>query len=236
MNWRLAKTLVSMRAELDTINPARDRSSDGSIGDAAHASRSSDHNPWVKDRTGQPIVTAIDVDRDIAPGFTSRDLAEWLRLRRDPRVKYVISRGQMFSSYANNSRKAWEWGPYTGSNSHTEHMHISVLDKETLFDSQKPWGLVGAVANPNPPPAPPHVALPLPIPTPGVRQTLRLGSAGPDVAYLQRMLGAPAGYVGKWDDGDFGPKTRDAVKAFQQRAGIDQSGVVDQPTWAALEE
>lgn len=228
MNWRLAKSLVQMRAELDTKYPARDRSSDGSIGDASHASRSSDHNPWVKDHNGQPIVTAIDVDRDISKSFTSNDLAEWLRVRREPRIKYVISKGRMFSSYPTNSRRAWDWGKYTGANSHTEHMHVSVSEKETLFDSQTPWGVISATV-PNPVRASDHKPAPLQIATPGVRLTLRLGSAGPDVGYLQRMLGKI-----KADD-DFGPNTRDAVKAFQKRVGIDESGVVDQPTWAALE-
>jgi len=230
MDWRLAKSLIQLRAELDTLYPKRDRSSDGSIGDAAHASRASDHNPWVKDHHGQPIVTAVDIDRDIAPNFRSRDLAEWLRLRRDPRIKYVISNAQMYSSYPNNARKAWEWGKYTGSNAHKEHMHISVLDKESLFDGQAPWGIATIKGQPIPDVAPPHKPAPLATaPNPRVRATLRLGSAGEDVKYLQRMLGKIA------VDGDFGPATRGGVIAFQRRVGIDPSGVVDQPTWAALE-
>ncbi len=230
MDWRLAKSLIQLRAELDTLYPKRDRESDGSIGDAAHASRTSDHNPWVHDHNGQPIVTAIDVDKDITTDFHSRDLAEWLRQRRDPRIKYVISNAQMYSSYGNNSRNAWEWGAYTGSNAHREHMHISVLDKEPLFDSQTPWGLIAIKSKKDPLPAEPVKPAPPAAPIqPGVRATLRLGSAGEDVKYLQRMLG-------KLDvDGDFGPNTRKSVVAFQKRAGIDPSGVVDQPTWAALE-
>lgn len=35
-------------------------------------------------------------------------------------------------------------------------------------------------------------------------------------------------------DGEFGPGTRDAVKAFQATAGIPEDGVVDQRTWSAL--
>lgn len=35
-------------------------------------------------------------------------------------------------------------------------------------------------------------------------------------------------------DGDFGPKTLAAVKAFQEQHGLDPSGVVDLRTWAAL--
>lgn len=231
MAWRLAKSLIQLRAELDTLYPKRDRTSDGSIGDAAHASRDSDHNPWIKDHHGQPVVTAIDVDRDISKTFRSRDLAEWLRLRRDPRIKYVISNAQMYSSYPKGLRKAWEWGPYGGPNAHKEHMHISVSEKESAFDSQVPWGIATIKTTPEPEVAPPLKPAPLATaPNPRVRSTLRLGSAGEDVKYLQRMLG-------KLDvDGDFGPATRKAVIAFQKRVGIDQSGVVDQPTWAALEE
>lgn len=127
MNWRLAGSLIQMRSELDTLFPKRDRTSDGAIGDAKHASRSSDHNPWVVDAKGYPVVTAIDVDRDITQGITSRNLAEFLRQRQDPRIKYVISNAQMFSSYANGQRKTWEWGPYTGTNAHKEHMHLSLI-------------------------------------------------------------------------------------------------------------
>ena len=229
MNWRLASSLVQLRAELDTAYPTRDRTSDGSIGDAAHASRKSDHNPWVKDHNGQPIVRAIDVDRDIVQGFTSRDLAEWLRLRRDPRVKYVISRGQMFSSYPTATVAAWTWRKYDGVNSHSEHMHISVSEDESLFDNVMLWGVARAsIPNATPVVAPPSSKLPL-------RPSLQLGSAGSDVAYLQRMLGAPDGFIGKWDDGDFGPKTLARVKAFQVRIGVDPSGVVDSTFWAALE-
>ena len=233
MDWRLARSLIQLRSELDTLYPKRDRSSDGSIGDAAHASRASDHNPWVKDRHGQPIVTAVDIDRDIAPNFRSRDLAEWLRQRRDPRIKYVISNSQMYSSYSNNVRKAWEWGKYTGSNAHKEHMHISVMDVESLYDAQRPWGIgtIAVGAHPVPPvvPAPIHKPEP-PAPVPQSKPTLRLGSAGSDVKYLQRMLGNLE------VDGDFGPNTRNRVVAFQKRVGLDPTGVVDRPTWIALEE
>jgi GH24 family phage-related lysozyme (muramidase) len=35
-------------------------------------------------------------------------------------------------------------------------------------------------------------------------------------------------------DGKFGSGTEDAVKAFQRGQGINESGIVDKPTWAAL--
>jgi hypothetical protein len=35
-------------------------------------------------------------------------------------------------------------------------------------------------------------------------------------------------------DGKFGSGTEDAVKAFQRGQGLDETGIVDKPTWAAL--
>lgn len=57
---------------------------------------------------------------------------------------------------------------------------------------------------------------------------LRVGSGGPEVARLQRLLGVKA-------DGKFGPRTRAAVVAFQRRARLSPDGIVGPKTWAALE-
>ncbi len=67
----------------------------------------------------------------------------------------------------------------------------------------------------------------------GVRPTLRQGSSGPDVADLQRRLNE-LGFSAGTADGDFGPKTLAAVKAFQQSRGLAADGIVGQKTWAAL--
>jgi hypothetical protein len=58
-NYYLAPSLVALRAELDAKWPRRDRSSDGWIGDAAHSSRASQHNPdWSSVPPGS--VDALD--------------------------------------------------------------------------------------------------------------------------------------------------------------------------------
>jgi putative peptidoglycan binding protein len=57
--------------------------------------------------------------------------------------------------------------------------------------------------------------------------TLRRGSKGSDVVVVQRRLGIA-------DDGDFGPATERAVRAFQSRKGLASDGVVGRNTWAAL--
>ena len=37
-------------------------------------------------------------------------------------------------------------------------------------------------------------------------------------------------------DGIFGPKTREAVIAFQKQFGLPQSGIVDFPTWYKISQ
>jgi SpoIID/LytB domain protein len=56
---------------------------------------------------------------------------------------------------------------------------------------------------------------------------LEVGSVGSAVVVLQQALGVGA-------DGYFGPRTRTAVVAFQQRHGLAATGVVDGSVWRAL--
>lgn len=59
------------------------------------------------------------------------------------------------------------------------------------------------------------------------------GDAGQDIAEIQSKLGA-LGYSAGSADGEFGPATTVAVKAFQQDRGLEADGVVGQATYAAL--
>lgn len=122
MSWRLAKALLHLREQLKTIAPHRSTESDGSIGDERHQAEKSDHNP-----NAAGLVTAIDVTNDPKGGCAGSWLAEQLRLSRDPRIKYVIWSGRMFSSYTSRGVWPWTWRPYTGQNKHEHHVHISVL-------------------------------------------------------------------------------------------------------------
>ena len=63
-------------------------------------------------------------------------------------------------------------------------------------------------------------------------RALQAGAQGADVEQLQRELNV-LGY-GLTVDGRFGPKTRDAVVAFETRRGLEADGVVDAATLAAL--
>jgi lysozyme family protein len=140
--WRLAKSLDILRDQVNAAYPGRRNENDGTIGDAAHQARMSDHNPWVKDGS-VGVVTALDITHDPARGVDSYAIAETLRRSRDRRIKYVISNRRIFSSQLH----AWEWHPYTGANPHDRHVHISVLPDKAFYDDPTQWNLHRAVAS-----------------------------------------------------------------------------------------
>jgi peptidoglycan hydrolase-like protein with peptidoglycan-binding domain len=57
--------------------------------------------------------------------------------------------------------------------------------------------------------------------------TLKLGDSGPDVEFVQSILGLPV-------DGYFDSSTEAAVQAFQKAVALPAGGIVDQGTWAVL--
>uniref|UniRef100_UPI0035E3E4BA peptidoglycan-binding domain-containing protein n=1 Tax=Archangium violaceum TaxID=83451 RepID=UPI0035E3E4BA len=65
------------------------------------------------------------------------------------------------------------------------------------------------------------------------KPTLKLGASGASVKTLQQAL-ANAGFSPGAVDGQFGPKTAAAVKAFQSAKGLVADGVVGPKTWAKL--
>ena len=67
-----------------------------------------------------------------------------------------------------------------------------------------------------------------------IRPTLRRGSTGADVEYLQRRLNG-IGFGSLVVDGIFGAATEEAVKKFQGQYGLTVDGVVGSQTWAKLE-
>ena len=68
---------------------------------------------------------------------------------------------------------------------------------------------------------------------PTLTRMLQRGDQGDDVKALQRLLNQ-LGFNSGPDDGDFGPVTERAVKAYQRWAGIAADGVVGPQTWEAL--
>lgn len=227
MNWRVAKSLLKLKEQIDKKYPNRRTDSDGGIGNAEHASRSSDHNPWVKDSKGQPVVTAFDFTNDPAHGMSSQVMAQALLDSRDPRIKYVISNKKIASGSA--GPKPWEWRKYTGKNAHDHHFHISVKADQDSFDNDKAWDLS---ADPSPketknsPEAAAYVPPP-PLLKPGVKNKEQ-------VKRMQILLNAKGADI--MVDGIFKPsgETEKALRAFQIKQGWHDDAKCGPMTWKAL--
>ncbi len=209
--WRLARSLTKLREEVNAAYPGRPTNSDGTIGDAAHSSRKSDHNP-----NSAGIVCALDLTEWVQNGIEMNDvLAEILRASRDPRIKYVISDGRMFSSYSTSHRRAWEWGPYNGFNKHTKHVHVSVLGH--YADTITPWNIKTE-----------EYQMP-----PTIREGTNDAVA---VAKLRGLLMAHGFKLHQGVSGAFGPGLKAIVQEFQRRYRLKDDGVVGPNTWRALIE
>lgn len=143
MSWRLARSLETLRTQVNAAWPTRSKTSDGTIGDEAHASRSSDHNPWVKEGA-MGIVTAMDITHDPKSGCDSYKLAETLLKSRDPRIKYVISNGKIAAG--TDGPQPWVWRKYSGANAHAHHVHISVKADKTHYDDTQNWTIGSGAA------------------------------------------------------------------------------------------
>lgn len=139
--WQLAPCLRTLFEETDRLYPNRSEASDGTIGDAAHRARPSDHNPEddPNDGVGTDWVTAADVTHDPAHGCNVDVLVARIVARRDPRVDYLIRNGRICRSFATRGAAAWVWTPYGGSNPHTKHLHISVRNTRAARDDLAPW-------------------------------------------------------------------------------------------------
>lgn len=133
----LVACLVQLRTEFDEIEPRRDDGADGWIGDKAHQSEVSDHNP---DSVGR--VLAVDID-STGPwtDVTFDDLVEWVvgrqRSEADARLEYVIWNRRIASRTS-----GWAWRTYTGTaDPHTGHAHFSARHDHAGNTSSAPWYL-----------------------------------------------------------------------------------------------
>ena len=210
MGWRLAESLKRLREQVNEAYPNRDKSSDGSIGDTSHSARKSDHNP-----NPAGVVTAIDIDADLSPSVNVGTLIAALRASRDPRIKYIIWRGQITVKGDISRLKN-----YTGPNGHFHHAHISVSSDRSLYDSRKDWNITGTETSQD-------SIVTAEIPATTITRTLEIGDVGPDVKVLQALLGLPA-------DGEFGRNTKKAVINVQVKHGLRVDGIVGAATRKAL--
>lgn len=145
MSWRLVRSLETLTAQVRAaapraVPPATPAVAWGTIGDLAHQSGTSDHNPAVYPALGPtPVVCAHDFPHAPALGLDGHAFTEALRQSRDRRIAYVIFDGRIFSSTV----RPWEWRPYSGSDQHRDHWHVSVVHTAAA-DSTDPWRMPGA--------------------------------------------------------------------------------------------
>jgi hypothetical protein len=142
--WRVAKSLLKLREEINAKYPGRNKASDGTIGDLAHCPGSSDHCPNIVD-VGVGVVTAMDITHDPVHGLDAGAVADALCASRDPRIKYIISNARIASSYPSDGQPPFVWRTYTGANPHRAHFHISVLGQKTGpggYDTESDWGAI----------------------------------------------------------------------------------------------
>jgi len=114
---------VAVLRQATALRPKRKKASDGLLPSAAHMKQSptSDHNTGL----------AVDLTHDPKNGIDCVDIFE--KLKEDKRVKYLIFQGKIWSkekSKLGNRR-------YTGSNSHSKHLHISI--RSACSADTSPW-------------------------------------------------------------------------------------------------
>lgn len=225
MTWRLARAIKTLLDQVNSEFPHRNKDSDGGIGDAAHASRSSDHNPYIVVK-GEGVVRAFDFTHTPETGFDARAFAEMLLKNKDPRIRYVISNYKIASG--KSGPDPWKWREYRvppNKNPHNHHTHVSVTEAEAEFDDPKKWNLDGMeieeelqateANNYVPPPA-----------------TLRLKARGELVKKMQVGIGLK----GADADGFFGPYTEKALRYFQTTHNLAVDGICGPQVWDAIKK
>ena len=117
---RACPAAIAALRQATALKPQRKRASDGLLPSKEHVKQNpnSDHNSGY----------AVDITHD--PVFGIDCAFAFIKLQKDPRVKYLIFNGKIWSKEKGNK-------DYTGSNKHTKHLHISI--KENCGDDTSPW-------------------------------------------------------------------------------------------------
>jgi len=117
---RAAPSAIAVLRQATALRPKRKKASDGLLPSKAHVHQNpnSDHNSGY----------AVDVTHD--PVFGIDCAFAYIKLQQDPRVKYLIFNGKIWSKEKGNR-------DYDGPNQHTKHLHISI--KETCGNDTSPW-------------------------------------------------------------------------------------------------
>lgn len=228
-NWQLAPSLAQLRNEANAANPHRDKTSDGTIGDARHqaSGADSDHNAWLVWQ-GIPWCRALDIDTtglDVAAAY-ERGRAK----AAAGQLPQVIGGGYFIVAGRITAPDFSSWRTYKGTNPHILEGHVSVSTEGARFADTRPWGIFIPVV-PGPVPAP----APAPPPAPagpgwtgpdlrGAGLDLR-GEQGANGVRTQRLQGwlrdtYPLYAKALAVDGWWGPKTSGVLAEFARRSSI----------------
>lgn len=155
--WRAAESLLVLDAQLKAGSgaapPATDPNEWGLKGDDFHDA-TSDHTPHDFPGWGDQIVTAADFPNRPDLGLDAHQVLDDIRRSRDPRGKYGISNGEIWSNHPvtehGHSYGPYEWRPYLNADGskpadlHYGHGHLSVVG-DVRADGTQPWATIGAV-------------------------------------------------------------------------------------------
>jgi hypothetical protein len=111
---------IAVLRQATAIAPSRMKASDGLLPSKAHLAQNpnSDHNTGL----------AVDLTHDPARNIDCNEIFE--QLKKDKRVKYLIFKGKIWIPGRGDK-------PYTGSNPHNKHLHISI--KDNCGNDDSPW-------------------------------------------------------------------------------------------------
>ena len=126
-SWKLVAGGEALRDQVNSRWPNRDKRSDGTKGDSAHAARVSDHNPNSKG-----VVHALDIDEDLKGSkndnlWFADQLIAYARARKpgSERLKNIVYENRVASGTYSTNYWTWRNGNY----GHDIHMHVSFSNK-----------------------------------------------------------------------------------------------------------
>lgn len=230
MSYYLAPALDRLRDEVNAKWPNRSKASDGWIGDPSHSARTSDHNPNNRGSVNAMDVTASGIDTEVLIAAA----------KKHPSVRYIIFNRRIMNRDIGNFRSR----PYSRSNPHTAHVHISLYQRRSAEDDKRSWGL-GKPASSKPEPSKkpgtdaPRFRLPNghwygpessnPKNHSGYWEADRAG-----IRMWQTQMKTERGWTGIGKiDGRFGDKCYTVAKQFQGEKGLSVDGGVGRETWDA---
>jgi hypothetical protein len=251
LHWRAANAWKAMKAAAKADGVELKPTSAGDL----YRSYDSQRSGFLQRHTTTPVPGAKQrqfegktwyLKRGMAPlavpGTSQHNsgLAVDVHTASGPRLDWMV---------ANCAKFGWSWEVVP-----EEPWHIRYVEGDNPPEAVKAWmaanpsevASAGAVAAPSAAKAPAPTAAPAPAaPSAGgdkpvqrgkaaasSNPVLQVGSKGPAVRTLQQLLNK--GGVKCATDGDFGPKTAQAVKEFQKKVGLAETGVVNAQTWAKI--